>query len=304
MLQPTYPDCNVLHVLCGACCRAANIASRAYTRTIMLCLSAAFFVTWVVGGSPASAAEGSPTLPRSFVYLRDIDPTILQDIRYAQLDNFTGRRVPGYEAEECILLRSVAEALAQVQNELRQKQLSLKVYDCYRPAQAVRAFAAWVQAPDDGATKRFYPRLDKRSLLGLGYIGRQSGHTRGDTVDVTLVNQPPGPPVAFDPAIRYGSCTGAASVRAPDSSVDMGTGFDCFDPLSHTASNGLTSEQSHWRSTLVNAMSRRGFHNFAREWWHFTYGSGAKANFDFPIRASGRSAPGELKGDEHPADDR
>ena len=82
----------------------------------------------------------------------------------------------------------------------------------------------------------------------------------------------------------------------------MGTGFDCFDPMSHTASNRLTSEQSRWRGTLVNAMSRRGFRNFAREWWHFTHGSGAKANFDFPIRASGRSAPGELKGDERPAE--
>ena len=175
-------------------------------------LPGAFFVASIALGNPAEAADGSPTLPRSFVYLRNIDPTILQDIRYAQLDNFTGRQVPGYEAGECILLRSVAEALAQVQNDLREKRLSLKVYDCYRPARAVRAFASWVEEPDDGATKRFIPASTNARYSGFGYIARQSGHTSGDTVDITLVALPLGPSAAFEPAVRYGPCTDAASV--------------------------------------------------------------------------------------------
>jgi zinc D-Ala-D-Ala dipeptidase len=310
MLQSTYFDPPTPCVPLNVGCRTANNASHSDTPTLE-CRTLVKFALWslasvlAVGiglGNLANGAQGVAILPGSFVYLRDIDPTILQDIRYAQLDNFMGRRVPGYEADECILLRRAAEALARVQADLRSKQLSLKVYDCYRPARAVRAFVAWGELPDDGATKRFYPRLDKRSLFGLGYIARQSGHTRGDTVDVTLVVHPPGSTAAFDPAHRYGPCTGSFSSRAPDNGVDMGTGFDCFDAMSHTSSS-VTSEQSRWRGTLVSAMSRHGFRNFAREWWHFTLGSSsAKTGFDFPIRARGRSAP-DPKTDKRPAAD-
>jgi D-alanyl-D-alanine dipeptidase len=222
------------------------------------------------------------------VYLSDIDPSILQDMRYAQADNFTGGRVAGYEAGECILLRSAAEALAQVQADLRSKQLSLKVYDCYRPVRAVRAFVAWAERPEDGTTKRYYPRLDKRTLFAQGYIARQSSHSRGDTVDLTLVALPAGEPKAYDKAAKYASCTGPAADRAPDTGVDMGTGFDCFDSMSHTASGSLTAEQRRWRTTLVEAMARRGFRNFSREWWHFTHAAGGGRMFDFPVRPRAR----------------
>src|SRR5665648_404470 len=112
---------------------------------------------------PAAAAE---RLPAGFVYLRDVDPSIAQDMRYAGPDNFTGRPLPGYGAPECVLRRSVAQALAQVQADLARENLSLKVYDCYRPTRAVRAFMRWASdGARDAPTKRFFPALEKRTLF-------------------------------------------------------------------------------------------------------------------------------------------
>ncbi len=117
---------------------------------------------------------GAAEMPEDFVYLRDIDPTILQDMRYAGRDNFTGAHVPGYEAPECVLVRQAAEALKRVQADLRGKPLTLKVYDCYRPARAVAAFVAWAKEPDDPHAKtdllpqsaqgRPVPRLHRHPL--------------------------------------------------------------------------------------------------------------------------------------------
>ncbi|MFA9550682.1 MAG: M15 family metallopeptidase, partial [Hyphomicrobium sp.] len=87
----------------------------------------------------ASAMAGQTKLLPGFVYLRDIDPSIIQDMRYAGHDNFMGGPVQGYKAPECILLRSAAKALSRVQEDLKSRSLSLKVYDCYRPKRAVRA---------------------------------------------------------------------------------------------------------------------------------------------------------------------
>ena len=120
-------------------------------------------------------------MPQDFVYLRDIDPTILQDMRYAGRDNFTGAPVPGYDAPECVLVRPAAEALAAVQADLRAKGLTLKVYDCYRPARAVAAFVDWAKEPDDPAAKTtYYPNLPKAALFP-DYIATRSGHSRGAT---------------------------------------------------------------------------------------------------------------------------
>jgi D-alanyl-D-alanine dipeptidase len=236
------------------------------------------------GLAPAAAQEeenGAPPL----VYLRDIDAGIQQDIRYAGSNNFTGRRVPGYGAAECMLLRDVAEALARVQQSLSQRQLSLRVYDCYRPRRAVRAFERWVRDPNvDSSLKRFYPSLERSDLISLGYIAAVSGHSRGDTVDLTLVALPSRKALGFQHSTDYGSCAGPAEARAPDNSIDMGTSFDCFDPLSHTRAPGLTAEQRHWRQTLVDAMAQQGFRNYHKEWWHFTYMPERRGRtFDVPI---------------------
>jgi zinc D-Ala-D-Ala dipeptidase len=208
----------------------------------------------------------------ALVHLRTIDASILQDIRYAGPNNFTGRPVPGYAAPECLLLRDVAEALARVQEGLRQRKLSLKVYDCYRPRRAVRAFRAWVQDPGaDPLLRRFHPNLDKGQLIGLGYIASVSRHSRGDTVDLTLVALPAARVPAFKRDEAYGPCSGPAEARAPDNSIDMGTSFDCFDPLSHTQAAELAPEPARWRRMLIDAMAQQGFHNYHKEWWHFTY---------------------------------
>jgi D-alanyl-D-alanine dipeptidase len=212
-------------------------------------------------------------LPEPLVYLRDVDPSILQDMRYAGVDNFTGRRVQGYAAPECVLLRETAEALARVQQALAPRQLSLKVYDCYRPRRAVQDFVEWIKGEGSGADpllKRFHPNIERHQLIALGYVAAVSRHSHGDTVDLTLVQLPAKATAPFKRDTTYGACTGPVKERAPDSSVDMGTGFDCFDTLSHTNAAAITPAQRAWRELLVEAMAAQGFHNYSKEWWHFT----------------------------------
>ena len=229
------------------------------------------------------AAALAVDLPPGFVYLRDVAPGIAQDMRYAGFNNFTGRPLPGYDAPECVLKREAAEALAKVQADLAAQNLGLKVYDCYRPTRAVAAFARWAKSADDGATKRFYPKLDKLRLFSLGYIASHSAHSTGIAVDLTLVPLPTPPAAAFDAAAHYGPCTGPAAARAPDTSLDMGTGFDCFDDKAHTASGAITAEQMRRRALLVAAMRKRGFRNYFREWWHFSFGARPAQAYDFAI---------------------
>src|SRR5579864_9296502 len=247
---------------------------------------------------PADAAG----LPPGFVYLRDIDPSIAQDMRYAGDDNFTGHPLPGYNAPECVLRRDVAVALSKVQADLASiahdpekwepvfgkdhapgERLGLKVYDCYRPARAVAAFARWARQGEDGATRRFYPPL-RNGRLFAGYIAAHSAHSTGNAVDLTLVKLPPAPAPPYDPAARYGPCTAPADRRAPDNSLDMGTGFDCLDPKSSAFASTTTAAQNHARVVLLEAMRKRGFRNYIREWWHFSFGTRGQA-YDVPIGA-------------------
>jgi D-alanyl-D-alanine dipeptidase len=238
---------------------------------------------------PDAAAQGA--LPPGFVYLRDIDGTIAQDMRYAGYDNFVGRPLPGYDAPECVLQRDVALALKRVQAALAPAGLSLKVYDCYRPMRAARAMVAWANdGRGEGSTRRFFPRLHKGSLFGMGYIASHSRHSEGIAVDLTLVQASTPPAPAFDPRAAYGACTAPAAERSPDNSIDMGTGYDCFDAASHTHSTAISSEQRKWRKTLLSAMAAQGFRNYFREWWHYAYGGGRGA-YDFPIRPLGKSQP-------------
>ena len=232
-------------------------------------LRLAFFVAVIIGLG-ASAPANAP-----LVYLRDVDPSIEQDIRYATKDNFTGFKVPGYLAGECMLLKPVAEALKQVQAGLKGRGLSLKVYDCYRPQKAVDAFVAWAKSPAPGVT-RFFPRTPKGELLKRGYIEPVSNHSRGAAVDVTLVIAGSAPAKAFDPSATYGGCISPAAVRAPDNSLDMGTGYDCFDEMSATDAN-VGPPQKKYRKALVDAMAKGGFKNYKGEWWHFGLPAAATA---------------------------
>src|SRR5688572_4771284 len=125
------------------------------------------------------------TLPPGFAYLRDVDPSIVQDMRYATANNFTGRALPGYDAPECVLRADAAQALRRAQASLAQSGLSLKVYDCYRPERAVRAMARWTRSAEDGTTRYHYPDSDKRTLFAAGWISPRSAHSSGIAVDLT-----------------------------------------------------------------------------------------------------------------------
>ena len=229
----------------------------------------------------ATAAPGAETMPDTFVYLHDIDASIEQDMRYAGAHNFTGGPVPGYEAPECILVRQAAEALKEVQADLAPKGLSLRVYDCYRPTRAVDAFVAWAKRPADPAAKAaWYPRLDK-SVLFPDYIATRSGHSRGATLDVSVV-----PIGGADPPPRGESCLAPQDTYAPDGSLAMGTTFDCFDTKANTDAAGLTATEMENRALLRAAMAARGFKNYPFEWWHYTHQPEPYPDtyFDFPVR--------------------
>lgn len=250
-------------------------------------LRAAYRHAWIAAAAIliVGAAHAETQMPSNFAYLRDIDPSIKQDIRYAGSDNFMGQPMAGYNAAECILRRDAALALQRVQADLAGSGLTLKVYDCYRPTRAVRAMANWAHdgAPV-GANKRFFPRAQKTNLFTLGYIASVSLHSTGIAIDLTLTEAGHAPPRAFDPTARYAPCTAPAAEREPDDSIDMGTGYDCLDVNSYTASAAISAEQRQRRATLVAAMAKRGFRNYAREWWHFSYsGTTPPALQDFPI---------------------
>jgi D-alanyl-D-alanine dipeptidase len=232
----------------------------------------------------AAAAQAQSRLPSDFVYLRDLDATIAQDMRYAGSKNFTGKPLPGYGAAECVLRRDAAHALKMVQDDLRGSGLSLKVYDCYRPQRAVNAMAGWASAPEDNLTKRFYPKLEKHRLFAEGWIAARSKHSAGIAIDLTLVPIGSVSP-RFDPRAQpLGNCDTAQ--RAPDNSLDMGTGFDCFSAASYTKSRAISNDARDNRAQLVAAMNAHGFRNYFREWWHFELRGGPIAViYDSPIGA-------------------
>ncbi len=218
------------------------------------------------------AAVAATPLPRGFVRLADVAPDIRQDMRYADAGNFTGRTVPGYVQPVCILARPVAEALQRVQARLAPQGLSLSVFDCYRPRRAVLAFMSWASRPDTTVEARwFWPRIAKSQIIPNGYVSRNSSHSLGIAVDLTIVrtsrdgdaNEPRQP-------VLVGPCHMPASDRGPAGALDMGTSFDCFDVTSHTAHAGLSAEATANRALLVREMGAEGFRNYPREWWHFS----------------------------------
>ncbi len=230
----------------------------------------------------------SPThaqpFPADFVYLRDIDPTIIQDIRYATANNFTGHRLPGYDAAECVVKRNVALKLKAIQQDLARQNLSLKMFDCYRPTRAVADMVVWSRnGKETAAEHRYNPSFSKADLFRLGFIAHHSGHSTGAALDLTLVDLKADNSASFDPNKDYADCAAPAGARAPEGSVDMGTGYDCTDPKAYTAARSITPDQRRWRNLLVAVMARQGFVNYAKEWWHFSLPGGGGAAYDFPI---------------------
>lgn len=236
----------------------------------------------VIGLAGPVCAE---TLPGGFAYLAEIDPTIRQDIRYAGVNNFMGRPLAGYEAAECIVKRDVGLALKRVQAELLAQNLSLKMLDCYRPTRAVQNIVVWAQnGQETPAERRYNPAFSKRDLFRLGYFAHHSGHSTGAAVDLTVMDLGAPNSASFDPNKAYADCTAPEAARAPEGSVDMGTGYDCSDLKAHTAARSITETQRRWRKLLVGAMAKQGFVNYAREWWHFSLPAAGGPAYDFVIK--------------------
>jgi D-alanyl-D-alanine dipeptidase len=209
--------------------------------------------------SPATTAADA-----GMVNIRTLVPDIDEDIHYASADNFTGAVVDGYQAPACYLRTAAAQALARVESTLREQGYRLRLWDCYRPARAVAAFVRWAGDLSDTRTKAaHYPNLDKGKLLGE-YIAPVSGHSRGATVDLTLLH-----------------CEGTTCQP-----LDMGTDFDFFDPRAHTDDPGISAAQRANRRRLLEAMAVEGFVNYAPEWWHYSLPAAAVPDliYDVPVR--------------------
>jgi zinc D-Ala-D-Ala dipeptidase len=239
----------------------------------------------VLPAAPAAAAEPKAP-PGAFVSLADVDPTIVVEMRYLTPHNFIGRRIPGYRENVCLLTRPAAEALKQVQAAVRARGYTLKVYDCYRPQRSVDAFVKWAKDLSDRRMQaEFYPRVRKQVLFKEGYIASQSGHSRGSTVDLTLVKLPARRQERYRRGDRLRDCANPARKRFRDNSIDMGTGYDCFDPLSHPYHGRFRGKVRANRLKLRKPMIAAGFKGLATEWWHFTLRNEPypETFFDFPM---------------------
>ena len=201
-------------------------------------------------------------LEEGFVYLKDIDSSIIVDLNYYSSENFTGQVVEGYHSNTAILTKESALALSNAQHDFNKLGYSLILYDAYRPQRAVDFFVQWSKNINDTINKRiYYPNIKKSELFKLGYIAYKSSHSRGSTVDVSLVE------------------------ISTNNELDMGTVFDYFGVESHTLSNDITEKQKSNRLILYEIMSNNGFKNYSKEWWHFTLKNEPyQKYFDFLIK--------------------
>lgn len=186
-------------------------------------------------------------LPAGFVYAKSVIPDLDVELRYFSENNFVGDTIDGYKANRLILTKDTADKLKLVQDELQEQNLCLKVYDGYRPQRAVNHFIRWARELNDTINKsRFYPSVDKRNLFKAGYIASRSGHSRGSTIDLTIIDGQTGEP------------------------LDMGSPYDFFGKESWIEHDGLTDAQQKNRQLLQTVMLKHNFRNYPKEWWHFT----------------------------------
>ena len=222
--------------------------SRIIRRQVLLVGALALLVTACAGreapAAPPPAECPAPARLPGMVRVTDAAPRIREDIRYATADNFTGAPLPGYERGVALLRPEAAAALARVQQRLEERGLGLLVFDAYRPVRATLGMVQWAE------------RTGNEWVLDQGYVARRSNHTRGNTVDLTVVRLDTGEP------------------------LDMGTPFDHFGPESHTVN--ATGEVMANRLLLLDAMEAEGWRNYDQEWWHYTHSSEADY-LDVPI---------------------
>jgi D-alanyl-D-alanine dipeptidase len=237
--------------------------------------------------APSTVASVDVHAPPGFVDVSDVDPTIVHDIRYYSDHNFVGRRIDGYLEPRCLLAEPTARALARAQTAARARGYSLKVYDCYRPARAGQDFVRWARDPDDQLMKgEFYPDLPKSRLFTDGFVGGgATTHSSGTAVDLTLVPLPTPAQRPFVPGEPLQPCTAPVEQRFPDNSIDMGTGYDCFDTRSHTLDGRITGPPRDNRLLLRQLMTDAGFVNYANEWRHYDLADPPRpvTYYDFPV---------------------
>ena len=211
-------------------------------------------------------------LPEGFVYVNQIDPTIKVDLRYLTDQNFIGEPLNGYKNPVAILTREAAQALSKVQQELLANGYSLVIYDAYRPQKTVDQFVEWSKNWQDNKMKEiYYPRVNKQDLFKLHYIAEKSSHTRGSTVDISII------PIA-QPLKKVEDITEEKRtltdkyeiIYLNDNTVDMGAAFDLFDDASHPNSHLVDETHRDNREYLRKKMEKHGFEGFPTEWWHFT----------------------------------
>ncbi|MBR4005984.1 MAG: M15 family metallopeptidase [Treponema sp.] len=210
-------------------------------------------------------SEKLPSDCSGFVLLADFIPQIVQEIRYYSTYNFVGDRIDGYEEPCALLTKEAARALKSASNELIVQGYRLKIYDAYRPVSAVTQFTLWgIEDQDIRMKPYFYPDLEKQDLFKLGYIAKRSSHSRGSTVDLTLLDMTSG------------------------REIDMGSPFDLFSEKSHPDYRGITAEQYNNRMMLQKVMVRNGFEPLDCEWWHFTLKDEPYPDtyFEFPVSSS------------------
>lgn len=198
-------------------------------------------------------------IPDDFGYIADEIPDIRLEIRYASKENFMGRVVNGYSSPKVVLTKKALSALKKAQTEFKQLGYGIKVFDAYRPQRAVDDFMQWIKAEKDTVMKhKYYPQLDKKNLVPQGYIAEKSGHSRGSTIDLSLV---------YLDGEKKGQ------------EVDMGGEWDYFGKRSNYDYPEISPKQKENRALLQKIMIKHGFLPYAEEWWHFTL-----AKEPFPIQ--------------------
>jgi D-alanyl-D-alanine dipeptidase len=214
---------------------------------------------FLIGGAALPAqCRSENSMPEGFADVKKSIPSVQLDIRYFGPHNFVGERVDGYNAPKCILTKEATAALAKVQQILEPFSLSLKLYDGYRPQRAVDHFVRWAKNVGDTKTKKeFYPTLEKRNLFKDEYIATKSGHSRGSTIDLTIVSLPASTQASWQPGDTLEACYSPVKIRFPDNGLDMGTGFDCFHELSHTVNGKIGRQQRVNRLLLKTVMELR-----------------------------------------------
>lgn len=225
------------------------------------------------------------TRNKNFIYLDEIDPSIKVSLRYATEENFTGKPVAGYSSStRLIITHDAAVALKKVQQDVQKDDYCLVIYDAYRPQEAVDYFMEWsIDLTEQSKKSFYYPRVNKEKVFDLGYVAFRSGHSRGSTVDLTIIEKGKElHPVV--PSVRTLK-NGFSILFLDDGTVDMGSSFDLFDTASHFENNVIHEKYKPLRSYLHNIMITHGFRPIQEEWWHFTLENEAYPDtyFNFPI---------------------